>query len=287
MARILITGHDGFTGQFLWQSLQRAGHDVLNLDRGPGPVDLRNSESVFNALEGLKPDKIVHLAGVSSVTHPDVKQIYEVNLLGTRNLLEAILRHLPNLDRVIIASSANVYGNQHGQLAEHSAIKPVNDYAVSKASVELLTQAYQPKIPIVITRPFNYTGAGQSENFVIPKIIQHLKSGNLDIRLGNIDVARDFSDVRDVVSYYQSLLDHPDAVGQTFNLCSGKSIKLRDVITIAEQLSGRQLRLTHDQDLMRPNEISDLYGDPSKLEKLIGKIARISLRDTLEWMLST
>ena len=155
MTRILITGHDGFTGNHLWQHLERLGHELLAFQLNGSNIDLRDADQVEKALLTLRPDKIIHLAAISSVDHTDVKQLYDVNLWGTRNLLEASTKLGSSLDRIIIASSANIYGNQAGKLIETSSIRPANDYAVSKAAAEMLADTYKNRLPIVIVRPFN------------------------------------------------------------------------------------------------------------------------------------
>lgn len=285
MARVLITGHDGFTGRYLWDTLQRNGHEPCALKLANELVDLRNEHDVLAAFKSIRPDKVLHLAAISSVDHHNARQIYEVNLLGTRNLLEAAANAKLEVERLVIASSANLYGNQVGPLSEQSSVQPVNDYAVSKASMELLAKSYGDRLPIVIARPFNYTGVGQSTRFVIAKIVNHLLSQNLSISLGNLDVARDFSDIRDIAYFYCQLLEQPTAIGETFNLCSGTPTALGEILTYAEAISGKKLSVVQDPSLMRPSEIKVLYGDPTKLDRLIGEYRRRSVKETLKWML--
>jgi nucleoside-diphosphate-sugar epimerase len=286
MARILITGHDGFTGQFLWKDLQEKGNEPLALSLDGQPVDLRDAPTVQEALRQLAPHKIIHLAAISSVDHGDVTQIYDVNLLGTRNLLEACTQLDRAIEAFILASSANIYGNQSGQMTEASPIQPANDYAVSKAAVEMLAGVYKERLPLITVRPFNYTGQGQSGRFVVAKIVEHLRSGKTHIHLGNLDVARDFSDVRDISNYYAALLECPKAIGQVYNLCSGTAYELRDILTAAQRISGRKIEVLQDPNLMRGNDIQKLYGDPSKINQVMGDYTRHSLESTLDWMLS-
>ena len=107
---------------------------------------------------------------------------------------------------------------------------PANDYAVSKLAMEYLAKTYSVRLPLIICRPFNYTGVGQAEAFLLPKIVAHVRKGATEIELGNLDVARDFSDVRDVSSIYARLIQTPAAVGATLNICSGKAYTLREVL---------------------------------------------------------
>ena len=117
------------------------------------------------------------------------------------------------------------------KLNEKSPYMPMNDYAVSKVSMELMANIWKDKLPITITRPFNYTGIGQSENFLIPKIISHFKKKKKSIELGNLEIYRDFSDVRDIAEIYAELMEI-NPVGETFNLCSGSCISIKQIIEI-------------------------------------------------------
>jgi len=164
---------------------------------------LNDSEMLRDLLMEIRPVYVVHLAAVSFVAHTDPDAIYNANLLGTRHLLEALCTVAPGLEAVLLASSANVYGNAtEGVLDESAPIAPANDYAVSKAAMEYLARLYNRRLPLVITRPFNYTGVGQAEQFLIPKIVAHTRRRAEIIELGNLDIARDFCDVRQVAYAY-------------------------------------------------------------------------------------
>ena len=152
--------------------------------------------------------------------------------------------------------------------------------------MEHMARLWMDKLPIVITRPFNYTGVGQSENFLLPKIVSHFQRRAEHIELGNLDVARDFSDVRTVVKAYARLLQLAPA-GQTFNICSGKAHTLREIIGVVEQLAGYLIDVRVNPAFVRANEVYKLMGDPSKLQQCIGVLPEIPLRDTLAWMLAS
>ena len=139
-------------------------------------------------------------------------------------------------------------------------------------------------MPIVITRPFNYTGVGQAESFLLPKIVDHFRRGAEVIELGNVDVWRDFSDVRAVAQAYRRLLEACPA-GSTVNVCSGKSYSLREVIATAERISGRSIEVLSNPAFVRANEVKTLCGDASKLRAIIGDWASPPLEVTLRWML--
>ena len=299
MARVLLTGCDGFAGHYVAEALCRAGHDVVGLSRGRGGksrnpwlsalyhLDLSDHAAVMDAVGQVRPERAVHLAAISFVAHEDVAEIYRNNLVATRHLLAA----LSALDRfagpALIVSSGNIYGaDAEGQLAEDAPALPANDYGVSKLACEHLARIYRETVPSVILRPFNYTGVGQSTQFVIPKIVEHARLGIPEIALGNTRIYRDFSDVRYFAEACLRLLDCPTAIGQTVNICSGQAHSLGDVIAMVEDISGHRLRITSQPALVRSNEVTRLWGDPTRLLSLIGPIECPPLSETLRWMLA-
>lgn len=296
MSRVLITGVDGFTGRHLATVLASQGHQVIGISHRPvtDPVeglaeshvcDLTDAQCLKEIVAQSRPDKIAHLAAIAFVSHGIIEDIYRTNIVGSRNLLEAVSA-VGGVDAVLLASSANIYGNRvSGAINEDVAPDPVNDYAVSKVAMEFVAQLYREKFPIIIARPFNYTGVGQSINFVIPKIIDHVRRKAGQIELGNLDVARDFSDVRDVVTDYGVLLSRPEAVGKVFNICSAEAQSLRDVIEMVKDISGHDFDVTVNPAFVRENEVKMLWGDRTRIEALSGQRPQHTLRDTLAWML--
>ena len=290
--RALITGINGFTGRYVAAELERQGYEVFGIGNRPDDaitnyyaVDLLNLESLKNCIAKIQPQVIVHLAAIAFVAHGNPEAFYQVNLLGTRNLLTALdsLEQRPAC--VLLASSANIYGNTTGgQLPEETPPNPANDYAVSKLSMEYMAHLWFDRLPITIVRPFNYTGVGQSESFLIPKIVSHFLRGSKTIELGNLDVWRDFSDVRAVAHAYCQLLS-AKASGQTINICSGKTYSLREIIAIAESITGHQIDVQVNPAFVRANEVRSLSGDPSLLKRLIDDWSPQSMEVTLRWML--
>lgn len=296
MTRMLVTGVAGFTGQHLIELTKGLDVEVHGLMREPTPpiegvavqhvCDLDDPDSVRQVVAAVRPDKVIHLAGAAFVGHPDVEAFYRTNLLGTRNLLDALARLDEAPGAVLVASTANVYGNQRaGAISEEMAPDPINDYGVSKVAMEYVTRIFRQSLPIIVTRPFNYTGVGQSNDFLIPKIIDHVRRHAPVITLGNIDVARDFSDVRDVVTAYLDLIDNPRAIGEIVNICSGKAYALSDILDTVKSLSAHDFDVVVDQKLVRANEIKELWGDRTRLNALISQQAITPLVDTLRWML--
>ena len=292
MKRALITGIKGFTGRYVAAEIEQHGWEVWGLgthdevgDARYRRVDLADSEGLRTVLAELRPDAVVHLAAITFVGHDNADAFYQVNLIGTRKLLAALAACDKTPECVLLASSANVYGNTTaGMLDESTPARPANDYAVSKLAMEYMARLWADSLPIVITRPFNYAGVGQAESFLLPKIVDHFRRGAEVIELGNVDVWRDFSDVRAVAQAYRRLLEACPA-GSTVNVCSGKSYSLREVIATAERISGRSIEVLSNPAFVRANEVKTLCGDASKLRAIIGDWASPPLEVTLRWML--
>lgn len=290
--RALITGIHGFTGRYMAAELEAQGCEVIGTGRQasdePGyyQVDMTDTTGLTRLLARIKPDIVVHLAAVAFVGHGVADAFYQVNLIGTRNLLEAIEASGKIPDCVLLASSANVYGNgSEGLLNESAPTRPANDYAVSKLAMEYMAGLWTNRLPIVITRPFNYTGVGQDHNFLLPKIVAHFLRKAERIELGNLDVSRDFSDVRALVSAYRGLLI-ARPVGQTINVSSGVSHSLAEVIDICRTITGHDLVTEVNPAFVRDNEVKTLCGDNTQLRRLIPGWHTPDLKETLQWMLT-
>jgi len=289
--KVFITGAGGFTGFYLCKLLQAKGHKVISFGRGSHPSienikgDLLDKEILRKAVESANPDWVVNLAAIAFVGHGDIEDIYKTNICGTRNLLEALASLDKKPESILLASSANIYGNTCLSPIDESATpSPENDYAVSKLAMEYMANLWKDKLTITIVRPFNYTGLGQTEKFLLPKIVSHFRRNAKEIELGNIDVARDFSDVRTVVDAYARLLETRKSDGGVFNICSGKSYKLVEVIDIMQKIAGYKIKITINPAFVRNNEVKVLCGSNKKLVETIGSLEEYSLADTLEWM---
>ncbi|MCZ4336715.1 NAD-dependent epimerase/dehydratase family protein [Shewanella colwelliana] len=288
MKRVLVTGSEGFTGRYVVAALIDSGYFVIPLALKSNTAincDLTNKDAIKDCLLENKPDYIVHLAGISFVAHYDQNELYNINVFGTLNLLEAAFEVGLELDKLIIASSANVYGNYKGSdpIAESTSVNPINHYATSKLSMEFLVKQWFNVYPILITRPFNYTGVGQKDYFLIPKIVRHFKSKSKTIELGNVGISRDFSDVRDIANYYVALLNskvHSEIV----NLCSGKVESIADLLDSMAYIAGYEIEVVVNSDYIRKSDILKLEGDRSKLARLTNLSASFSMTDTLTEM---
>jgi nucleoside-diphosphate-sugar epimerase len=279
---MLVTGADGFTGVHFVKQAREAGYEVFEFN-----ADLTNPLAVEEQVHAAAPDMVVHLAGISFVGHGKPSAFYEVNVIGTLNLLDAILKLPKPPIRILLASSANVYGNcEQSPISEIQAPAPVNHYAMSKLAMEHLAMTYADRLPLFIVRPFNYTGPGQVESFVIPKIVAHFKHRATLVELGNLTVEREYNDVRMVTDAYLKLLDKA-ALGEIYNICSGKTYTLHQVIDALVELTGHQIDVVVNPAFVRANELHRLCGDVSKLHKTIGTHDPIALKNTLRWMLES
>lgn len=290
--RALITGAEGFTGQFLAQELSLAGYEVIGTTYEGHPsdnliaLDLCNRARVVEFISEVKPDVVAHLAAISFVNENDAFQMYQTNFMGTFNLLDALGRLSLQVPRsILLCSSATVYGNNPLKtLSEKVFPDPVNEYAVSKYAMEKMAKLWMTRLPVFVVRPFNYTGVGQHQKFLIPKIVQHFKEKKSTIELGNLDVWREFGDVRSVVKAYAKLLEICPT-GQTLNICTGQSYSLREVIKLCEDISNHPIQVTVNPQFVRENEVHVLQGDPSLLKNVIGEWEAYTLKETLTWML--
>ncbi|KAG8150526.1 NAD-dependent epimerase/dehydratase family protein [Burkholderia catarinensis] len=295
MAKVFVTGLDGFTGRYMAEELIRSGHEVCGIVHKPsGNVpwrthvcNLLDSDALTRVLSDERPDAVVHLAAIAFVQHGDVGAIYQTNVVGTRNLLGALTRSASQPRAVLLASSANVYGNSDREVIDESTTPaPANDYAISKLAMEMVARTWEDKLPIVIARPFNYTGVGQDERFLLPKIVRHFRDRASRIELGNLNVVRDFSDVRTVVAVYRRLIEGEFA-GRTFNVCSGVGYSLQDVLSMMREISGHDLDVAVNPLFVRANEVHKLIGSRKQLEGAIGGFDSMDLRDTLAWMMES
>ena len=287
----LITGLGGFTGRYLADELRAAGYRVFGTGHGDevlGPdmfaVDLRHREEVQRVVAEVQPTVVAHLAAISFVAHGDAEAIYNININGTRNLLDALTGLTERPRAVLLASSANIYGNADVEVIDETVPpSPANDYAVSKLAMEYMARLWMDRLPIIIARPFNYTGIGQAPQFLLPKIVSHFQRREKRIELGNVDVERDFSDVRSVASAYRRLLEIGVA-GETFNICSGAAHSLKEVLAMMGEIAGYEIEVSVNPAFVRANDVKRLQGNPAKLKSLVGSLVDFPLKDTLRWM---
>lgn len=279
--KILVTGIDGFTGQHFQLAAVQAGWDVVGL-----ASNLLSVAELDAEVQAANADAVVHLAAIAFVGHDSDRAFYDVNTIGTCNLLNALKKCAKRPQRIIVASSANIYGNSLvSPIPETQAPAPINHYAASKLAMEYLARTFVVALPIVFVRPFNYTGAGQSGMFLIPKLVNAFHTRAATLTLGNTDVAREFNDVRDVCTAYLRLLTEGQ-IGEIYNVCSGRMHSLASVLDVLASLTGHRPTISVDPKLVRANEVLQLRGDASRLRSCIGDVFGTDLRAMLAWMLS-
>lgn len=261
--RVFITGIEGFTGRYLERYLCALGYEVSGGALRPSApnhtrLDLLDKDSIKAAF-GAKFDYIIHLAAVSFAM-ADPAEIKNANEIGTLNLLDAL--SAIKFKKAVFASSASVYGGGDAPMSESSALNPQSVYAESKIFME--EQIARSGLPFIIARPFNYTGAGQSENFLIPKIVRHFKDKASAIKLGNLTPKREYNDINDVMRIYAQLLEL-ETDGGIFNIGSGKAYSIEQILQILRRLSGRDIAVQSDAKFIRTNDPALLVCDTAKL----------------------
>jgi nucleoside-diphosphate-sugar epimerase len=287
--RVLIFGIDGFTGQHLSSHLEKSGFDIYGTSYSTSgeklfKVDITYKADIDDVLRALRPEYIIVLSGISFPAHGHNEDFYAINTIGAINILEVLIQLNQNPKKIIMASSATIYGNQGLELLDESLCpKPANHYGASKYSMETMAQNYFNKLNIIITRPFNYTGKNQDENFLIPKIVSHFKESKKVIELGNLDVSREFNDVEFICEVYEKLLTS-DISSQLVNVCSNRGVRLLDVIELMNEIAGYKIEVKVNPMFVRKDEIKTLTGNPKKLFDLIGDIKQKELKFTLREM---
>lgn len=279
--KLLVTGANGFTGLHFVPKAQFAGYEVHALC-----ADLTDTEALKAEVIAVNPELVVHLAAISFVGHADISAFYNVNVIGTLNLLDALVSLPLAPKRVLLASSANVYGNcERSPIAETQPPAPVNHYAMSKLAMEYLARTYLDRLPLFFVRPFNYVGVGQAESFVIPKLVKHFANKAKTVELGNLNVEREFNDVRFVCYAYLRLLEVAE-VGEVYNICSGQPVTLNAVIALLTEMTGHSINVKVNPAFVRANEVHRLCGAPDKLLSAVGGTHQPLLKETLEFMLN-
>lgn len=278
--KVMVTGLSGFTGAYLKQELERSGHTVIGLSS-----NLNDWDAVAYEIQAVQPQGVIHLAAVSYVPSSDNVGVYSINTLGTQGLLEALGKLSVVPEKIVLASSSNIYGMAEGKIDEEQCPKPVNHYGCSKLAMEHIANTYSDRLPIVIARPFNYTGIGQSSKFLIPKIVQHFREKKPVIELGNIDVERDFSDVRWVASAYRVLLERGIS-GEKYNICSGRPISIEKILHTLCDITGHSLSVEVNPEFVRSNDIKSQSGDPKKIVTLMNDSKTTDFSESLRWMVS-
>ena len=305
--KVLVTGITGFAGSHLSAYLRGEGIEVSGLDLRPAseefnagfgdappPVhccDLADSGRVAEVLARERPEAVVHLAARAQVAGAweDAVAITQSNAVCTQSLMQAIHQAVPQA-RVLLISSSEVYGKvppEQMPIDEQTPLKPNNPYSASKVAQEYIGLQYFHAFgaPIVIARPFNHIGPGQKGNFVVPAFASQLAEMEAGLRepvlrVGNLDAARDFTDVRDIVHGYWLALRKGEP-GGIYNIASGSAHKIQHILDTLLKLSKIQPRVEPIPELMRPSDIPQVIGDASRLRSLGEWQPRVPLEQSL------
>jgi GDP-4-dehydro-6-deoxy-D-mannose reductase len=295
----LVTGAAGFAGSHLLDRLADQGpivawcrpggrcpDDSRHLDWHA--VDLLDSEAVRVAFETIAPGRVYHLAGAAhvDVSWSSVVPHLRTNVMGTHHLLEAV-RASQRPCRVLVVSSGQIYQRSDDPIDEDTPLVPANPYGVSKLAQDRLAQlaARDDRLDVVIARPFNHAGPRQSPAFAVASFarqIARIEAGleAAALRVGNLDARRDLTDVRDVVDAYVRIMEQAPS-GQVYNICSGRAWRIGDLLDELLHLSAAQVKIEVDATRLRPNDLSVVQGDATRLRTGLGWSPRIPVEDTL------
>ncbi|HLQ67225.1 MAG TPA: GDP-mannose 4,6-dehydratase [Candidatus Limnocylindrales bacterium] len=306
--RTFVTGVAGFVGRHLVRALTVEGPlDLHGADHGaldaiPEPeelqavlrsyraLDVTDGDAVAAAVKELRPDRIVHLAaqasGALSLEQPAAT--YRVNAMGALHLLEAV-RAAGIEATVLLVGSADVYGSGSPgtKIAEQAPLDPRNPYALSKAAQDMLGELYASTygLRVIRTRTFSHTGPGQSPRFAVAGFAHQLAriaEGHMpaEVRVGNVDLVREYGDARDVVRAYMALLDRGEP-GEAYNVCTGHGYRLGELLERLIRVSGVRATVASDPARMRARDADHLVGDPEKLARRTGWSPAIPIDRTL------
>ncbi len=302
--RILITGSSGFVGKLLAEAEAQRGNLIQGIhhpDENPDlnfnsqGINLKDSGKLSELINTFRPQRVYHLAALSSVRMCQENPVlcFDTNLTGTLNLLN-ILSELAEKPRFLYTSSAEVYGKMNKvstQLTENDRPSPANIYGLSKLKAEDICQFYckEYQIPVLIARSFNHTGPGQAQRFVFPHVARSLvriEAGKEPpvLKMGNLSVERDFMDVRDVIEAYMKMIDKA-TTGSIYNITSGRCISIEEGIRMMVEISGINVNIIQESSRMRPYDIPRLSGNAKKALKDLGWRAEITLEQTFKDLL--
>lgn len=310
MNKILITGGTGFAGSHLVEALiSRDENDihvttydlretfVSSILRAENihQVDLSDKDQTFSLIENLKPDHIYHLASISSVdkSFEDIKRILDVNSAIQLNLLEAVREYCPE-SKILAIGSALEYDtlslDSDQKISENFQLGPNSPYALSKITQDMMTHLYchTYKLNIVRVRPFNHIGERQAPGFVVAdfarQIVKIENGEDTEIRVGNLDAIRDFTDVKDICNGYILLMEK-GKIGEVYNLGSGKGYKIQEILDVLAQKSTSEIKIVIDPEKFRPLDVESVIADNEKV-KLLGWQPQIKIEDTLDRILN-
>ncbi len=285
---VLLTGASGFVGRHF-----AARVDCMPLEKAGKEVDIVDREAVFEIVESVRPQTVVHLAALTSVpeSFANPLETYKVNFLGTLNLLSG-LREIGFNGRMLFVGTSDAYGQVADEklpVVESQPLRPRSPYAVSKVAAEALCYQWSQteEFDIVMARPFNHIGPGQDERFAIASFARQICGAGESpgtVAVGDIDVSRDFTDVRDVVDAYLELLSRGEN-GCIYNVCSQEERSLRSLLELLIARSGESVEIREDTARLRPSEQRRMVGCADRIGKVTGWTPKIPIEETLDAIL--
>lgn len=305
MARVLITGGTGFAGSHLIEALLAQGYDDVHtttygkvlpevkslLPRAKfHKLDLTNASATADLIKKLQPEHIYHLAAVAAVgnSFENAGKVFQNNINLQLNLLNAVRQHAPNA-RVLIVGSAEEYGFSEPDeipINEDHPLRPVNPYAVSKVTQDLLGYSFGQSFDLQIlrVRPFNHIGERQSKDFVVPAFVSQIvaiEQGHQQVlKVGNLESVRDFTDVKDMVRGYITVMEQAEPL-EVYNLGSGQGIKMKALLKQLQDLAKVEVPVEPDPERMRPSDVPEMVANINKIAGLDWE-PTIPLEQTLE-----
>lgn len=300
MKRVLIFGIGGFVGPYLAREFEKNGYEVIGSDmvevEGVAcvKVNLLDTEAVDRVINENKVDVIVNLAAISSVgsSWSMPQTTISVNVLGALNIMEAA-RKMDKQPHILFVGSSEEYAVTDSDIDENTPLNANNPYGISKATQESFAAIYRERYGMKIhcVRPFNHTGVGQKENFVLPSFAKQVaditKSGKPGVmKVGNLTAIRDFSDVRDVVRAYRMIVEQ-DNCETIYNVGSGKCYKIEELLDFLISLSNQEIEVQIDPQRFRPVDTPRICCDNTKIRKELGWELQYSIFDTLKEMYET
>jgi GDP-4-dehydro-6-deoxy-D-mannose reductase len=309
MKKALITGITGFAGSYLAQHLISTNKYSVTgtylFDKSLGNIesikenvtlikaDLSDEKKVYEIIENISPDMVFHLAALTSPAESFKNPIATLNnnISLQVNILEAIRKYNLFNTKILITSSADVYGRvakENLPIDEETPLMPTNPYSVSKIAQDFLGLSYflAYKLKVIRVRPFNHIGPRQAPNFVVPSFAKQIAEIEKDKRepylsVGNLEAKRDFTDVKDMARAYLLAIEKGED-GEVYNIGSGTSYKISDVLNKLISMSSAKIEIRKDKALFRPSDDPELVCDNSKFSKITGWEPRIAIDTTLK-----
>ena len=278
--RVLVTGGSGFVGRAIVKELLTQNASVLSLDKVAfdfndervtfSHANLLSKEELEKDIQTFKPTHVIHLAAIASPTYGNIAELYDVNVHGTENLLETVRATCPVGTRVVLTSTAGVYGNSgKDYITEDTPYNPINHYSFSKMITEYIAKLYKDELDMKIIRPFNIIGVGQNENFLVPKLVKAFVTRQPTLIVGNIETYRDFVDINFAAQFFCKMALESNVEENVFNLCAGHATQGKDILEMLKKLTGWFPEIQINPQFIRKNEIMRLVGEPTKCNHFI------------------